>query len=187
MIVRFPRAAVPRRAVLCLVPVLLLVGCGQDRATTTGGDASTPTVPSPTDTATDTATEPRPDPANPSEQSDPTGPTGGPTTADLAVTWGDGAGAGATWTLTCDPAAGPAGDHPDPAAACAALPGAATALDPLPRDVACTEIYGGPQTATVTGTLAGSPVTAELSRTNGCEIARWDALVPLLPPATTGT
>ena len=44
----------------------------------------------------------------------------------------------------------------------------------------CTEIYGGPQTATVTGTFRGEPVSAEFSRTNGCEIARWDGHVALL-------
>ena len=51
---------------------------------------------------------------------------------------------------------------------------------PVPSDQACTEIYGGPQTARVTGTFRGEPVDAEFDRTNGCEISRWDAYVDLL-------
>ena len=39
---------------------------------------------------------------------------------------------------------------------------------------------GGDQTAVIEGTLNGEPLRTELSRTNGCEIARWDALQPVL-------
>ena len=80
-------------------------------------------------------------------------------------------------TLECDP---PGGTHPAPDAACAALADHRDALEPVPRDVACIEIYGGPARAKVSGTLAGEPVSAVLSRHNGCEIARWDALEPVL-------
>ena len=76
-------------------------------------------------------------------------------------------------TLTCDPAGG---SHPDSAAACAVLLEHEDALEPVPGDVACTEIFGGNQIATITG--AG--VRASFSRVNGCEIARWDALAPVL-------
>ena len=55
------------------------------------------------------------------------------------------------------------------------------AFAPVPRDAVCTLRYGGPATARVTGTWAGRPVDATYGRTNGCEIARWDRLVPLLP------
>jgi hypothetical protein len=41
--------------------------------------------------------------------------------------------------------------------------------------------YGGPATAHVTGRWAGRPVDAVYDRSNGCEIERWDRLVPLLP------
>jgi hypothetical protein len=75
-------------------------------------------------------------------------------------------------TLTCDP---DGGSHPDPAAACAALLENEAALQPVSRDVACTEIYGGNQIARITGS-----VQASFSRQNGCEIARWDALQPVL-------
>ncbi len=80
-------------------------------------------------------------------------------------------------TLTCDP---PGGTHPDPERACAALAENRDALDPVPDDVACTQIYGGPQEAEIDGAVDGEPVSASLSRQNGCEIARWDALAPVL-------
>jgi len=53
-------------------------------------------------------------------------------------------------------------------------------LDPVPPDMACTQIYGGPDTLEITGTLEGEPVDAVLTRENGCEIARFDAWAPLL-------
>ena len=35
-------------------------------------------------------------------------------------------------------------------------------------------LYGGPQTATVTGTYRGRPVDASFDRTDGCAIDRWN-------------
>jgi len=55
-------------------------------------------------------------------------------------------------------------------------------LAPVPPDQACTMIYGGPETATIIGTLRGSAVEAEFSRTNGCEISRWNQLAKALKP-----
>lgn len=79
-----------------------------------------------------------------------------------------------TYELGCDPAAG---DHPQPAEACDVLGKAGVKVfDPVPADQMCTELYGGPQTATVTGTYDGKKVNATFSRTNGCEIDRWDQL-----------
>jgi hypothetical protein len=52
---------------------------------------------------------------------------------------------------------------------------------PVPPDSTCTMVYGGPATAHVTGTWAGRPVDATYDRGNGCEIGRWDRMVPLLP------
>jgi hypothetical protein len=45
---------------------------------------------------------------------------------------------------------------------------------PVPRDMACTAIYGGPNVARVTGTLRGEPVDALFSLEDGCQIARWN-------------
>jgi Subtilisin inhibitor-like len=94
---------------------------------------------------------------------------------DLTITYRPaGAGGGEqTATLTCDP---DGGTHPDPGKACDALLQHEDALKPVPGDVACTEIYGGPQIATI----VGGDVNASFSRSNGCQIARWDALRPVL-------
>jgi subtilisin inhibitor-like len=109
------------------------------------------------------------------------GTTGAPVPPDgltVEVDRGDGS-AVERYTLTCD--GRPGGDHPDRAAACAHLAGVDDPFAPLPADVACTEQYGGPQTARVTGVWGGAPVDLELSRTDGCRIDQWSALGPLLP------
>ena len=111
----------------------------------------------------------------------PTG-TGGAATELTIEVDETGAGQARTFTLTCGPAGG---DHPDPDAACRALEdaGGVAAFAPVPADMMCTEIYGGPQVARVTGTVDGESVDATFSRTDGCQIARWDALAPLLGSA----
>ena len=58
-----------------------------------------------------------------------------------------------------------------------------TVFEPTPGDTACTQQYGGPETATVTGTFKGEQVDAEFGRQNGCEIARWEDAAPLLEAA----
>ena len=79
-----------------------------------------------------------------------------------------------TMTLTCDPVGG---DHPQAQEACDALAQAgAEVFEPVPDDQPCTMIYGGPQTATVTGTFEGADVDASFSRQDGCELDRWDRL-----------
>jgi hypothetical protein len=57
------------------------------------------------------------------------------------------------------------------------------AFEPVPRNVACTEVYGGPAVARVSGAIAGKVVDARFKRTDGCEIARWERLGFLLPGA----
>lgn len=59
-------------------------------------------------------------------------------------------------------------------------------FDPVPGDVACTQIFGGPQTARVSGTLRGERVDARFARNDGCEMGRWDKLAPLLGEAAGG-
>ncbi|MDQ0851742.1 hypothetical protein QFZ65_003680 [Arthrobacter sp. B3I9] len=44
----------------------------------------------------------------------------------------------------------------------------------------CTQQYGGPQVAVVTGWFMARKVHSQFSRTDGCEIARWRAMAPLL-------
>jgi hypothetical protein len=89
-----------------------------------------------------------------------------------------------TRTLTCDPAGGTA---PQPAAVCAQLTSVAAAkggdpFAPTPKGQMCTQIYGGPQTATIKGTFKGKPVDTTFGRKNGCEIKRWNDLAALFGP-----
>jgi hypothetical protein len=55
------------------------------------------------------------------------------------------------------------------------------AFRPTPPNAACTEIFGGPSTAKITGTFLGFPLWVKLGRGNGCEIARWQRVAFLLP------
>ncbi|MDQ5820423.1 MAG: subtilase-type protease inhibitor [Actinomycetota bacterium] len=82
------------------------------------------------------------------------------------------------YTLRCSPAGG---TLPQPARACARLARIARPFAPVPGDMACTEIYGGPQEAIVVGTYGGKRVWARFSRTNGCQIARWERVRFLFP------
>ncbi|RMI34714.1 hypothetical protein EBO15_40470 [Actinomadura harenae] len=87
-----------------------------------------------------------------------------------------------TWTLTCDPTGG---DHPKAAKACAALAKAPDAFKPVPPDMMCTKIYGGPEIATVKGTWHGQAIDTKFTRTDGCQLARWSKIAPLfgaVPP-----
>jgi len=71
---------------------------------------------------------------------------------------------------------------PDPAAAMAAVGRFGERIffpEPGPPKL-CTQQYGGPQVAVVSGTFNGRPVNTRFSLTDGCEIARWRALPPLL-------
>ncbi|MEU4088661.1 SSI family serine proteinase inhibitor [Streptomyces aureus] len=115
-----------------------------------------------------------PPPARPEDSSD-----------RLTVTvTGVGGGADGTFELVCHPAGG---THPHAAEACDRLDRMTTwgkdTFAPVPPDALCTMVYGGPATAHVTGTWAGRPVDARYDRANGCEISRWNALVPVLPAA----
>ena len=57
-------------------------------------------------------------------------------------------------------------------------------IDGPPADQICTEQYGGPDTATITGTIDETPVDTVIDRTNGCGISDWDELLAgLIPPA----
>ena len=84
-----------------------------------------------------------------------------------------------TWTLTC--VGFVEGSHPQAQAACDHLAGLERPFAPLPEDVVCSQQYGGPETARVIGRWAGEPVELDLSRVDGCRIAQWDSLVPVVP------
>ena len=157
-------------ALLVLVSTSLLTGCA-------GNDGE----------PGDRAVSPKPTSPVPVPESTPPPTTSpGEVTAELTISLDEtGSGEMREMTLTCGPAGG---DHPDPEAACAALAAVgAAAFAPPPKDQMCTEQWGGPQVAFVLGTVDGTPVRAQFSRTNGCEISRWDALAPLLGNAGGAT
>lgn len=106
-----------------------------------------------------------------------TEPDGAETALTVTLDPGDGATV-EEWTLTCDP---PDGTHPNPPAACATLDEVdPEVLEPVPPDQACTQIYGGPQMAVLSGSWHDEPVETKFSRENGCEIMRWDAMAEVL-------
>jgi hypothetical protein len=153
-----PLRTLPARGgAVLLVAGALMTGCG-------GSDDGVTTEPAPGSTPSMTGT----------------GPASDREGTHLTITLDEtGKGPARTFELTCDP---PGGNHPNPHAACNALAdaGGAEAFQPPPGDLACTQVYGGPQTATVTGLVNGAAVSKAFSRTDGCGIARWDALAPLL-------
>jgi dipeptidyl aminopeptidase/acylaminoacyl peptidase len=83
-----------------------------------------------------------------------------------------------TYTLRCRPAAG---TLPQRKTACARLIQVQNPFAPVPRDQACTQIYGGPQEAIVIGVYGGEPVWARFTRIDGCQISRWNRVRFLFP------
>jgi hypothetical protein len=59
--------------------------------------------------------------------------------------------------------------------------GALNRPDPS-RDQVCAQIYGGPQHASITGTVDGARVDVSVDRTDSCGIERWQSLQWLLGP-----
>ena len=82
------------------------------------------------------------------------------------------------WTLDC-PEAG--GSLPDAEQACHNLARLDDPFGAVPKTIACTEVYGGPEVGEVHGTFRDKPVNTEFRRTNGCEIARWNRVRFLFP------
>ncbi len=87
-----------------------------------------------------------------------------------------GAGRAKETTIRCEP-----GDTSRACKAAARLKPAD--FGPLPNDIACIELFGGPQTARISGRLRGEPVSTSLSRSDGCEINRWEGFKALLAQA----
>ncbi|MEC5181876.1 SSI family serine proteinase inhibitor [Arthrobacter sp. CG_A4] len=173
-------------AALVLVAVAGLAACTQGGGTTpspgpsstSGSPAPASTGPGPSSSATtppDTeTTAPAPSPSAAPVTSGP-----GPGNAELAIMVKPSeTGAASNFTLVCQNGVAAAeSQHPGAATACTALKNNAALLSPVPRakDQACTQQYGGPQQATVTGVVDGTPVEAGFSLRDGCEIAAWNA------------
>jgi hypothetical protein len=145
---------------LLVLSLLLLAACGSESVSSSG-----PPAPSPADSADSLA-------------------GGGISRADndlvIELDRGDGS-APERWTLTCVGFVD--GDHPRAEEACEHLKAMDDPFAPIPDDAVCTQVYGGPETARVTGLWRGEPVDLELSRTDGCRIDQWERLGPLLAPA----
>ena len=93
----------------------------------------------------------------------------------------------AHYTLNCSgSAAAKTSEHPQPSEACELLATSPQILDPAPANQMCTEQYGGPATALVTGTRDGKGVNREFNLKNGCGIADWNNALPLLVQQPTG-
>lgn len=98
---------------------------------------------------------------------------------ELTIVVSTDTGPATTWRLTCDPSGG---NHPEPEKACATLQAhAEQTLASVPADQMCAQVHGGDQTARITGTWQGEAVDALITRTDGCQITRWNSLVGLLP------
>jgi len=163
-----PLLAVPALTVLTVAG---LVAC-----------SGTPT-PGSTGSATQAPSSSAPASSSPTSSS-PTSGSPGQGNAELSITLRETPEAAAkTFTLVCadgKPAA--ESKHPSPAEACATIKNSPAILSPAPprTDQACTMQYGGPATAKVTGAVDNKEVTAAFSRTDGCQIAMWDAAKSIL-------
>lgn len=170
------------RPLLAIIAVAGLAACTATPDTTAPSPASSSASEEPSGSpAPDTeTTNPAPSPSAP--PAPPAGPGAG--NAELAIMLKPSSTETAVnYTLVCrDGLPTAESQHPTPEAACAALKNNAALLSPAPgsKDLACTQQYGGPQTATVTGIVDETPVDAAFARTNGCEIGAWDAAQDVL-------
>lgn len=175
-------------AIALLLAATLLSACspGQGGGTPTGGTSAAPTPSatvsaepsgSPSADAETSVPAPAPEPS-----AAPSGPGQGNVELSIIITPSEGQSE-TSYTLVCEDGVPNAESvHPAPEAACAALKENTGLLNTSGPGTAaaCTQQYGGPQKATVTGVVDGVPVDAEFARTDGCEISAWDAAKDVL-------
>lgn len=119
-------------------------------------------------------------------------PGGAQVRADISVVIQDPQGSPVSYVIRCD--AGEAsvrgGAQIDAEDACRALarPAVQNRLVGGPSsEQVCTQVYGGPQTAMLSGTLDGQSVSTVVSRDDGCGIGDWDNLLKdILLPVSRG-
>jgi hypothetical protein len=94
--------------------------------------------------------------------------------------WPAGIGEGPvkTWTLRCNPTGGTLVRS---AAACRKLAALGNPFARPKLEQMCTQQYGGPDQAQITGTYRGRQVFVALGLTDGCQIARFKTLSFLIP------
>lgn len=184
------------RLAALLFAALLLPACTQDGGgeTPSGGASASPTASvsspaSPGSPAPSGSPDPDAETSVPAPAPAPAAPSSGPGqgNAELAIAVKPSAGEPEVhYTLVCvDGAPDAESNHPTADAACSALKENAALLSPSPKraDQVCTEQYGGPQEAAVTGVVDGVPVDVAFTRTNGCAISAWDAVKDVLGAA----
>lgn len=162
-----------------LTAAVLAAGCGDDDETVSAGDP-----------AADDGSASDGDPAD-GTGDEPIG--GGPyPIADLTVAYEHpDEGVSFTYRITClgDTATITGDVELDEMDACLALaePAVQTRLvEGAPADRVCTEQYGGPDVAVITGTLDEQSVDTTVDRTNGCGIGDWDDLLGAVLPNPLG-
>lgn len=172
--------------VVAVLVIGLLSGCSSNTQPIATPPESATDMPSEESSPAPAASTPAPDASSTVAAPAPAGPSVSPNgsgNAELAITVEPGEGAAAFhYTLVCEAGEAAAeSTHPNAQAACAALKADPGLLHRKPDpDRACTQQYGGPQKATVTGVVDGIPVEVGFSRTDGCEISAWDAARDLL-------
>ncbi|MET3921227.1 SSI family serine proteinase inhibitor [Arthrobacter sp. UYEF20] len=179
------------RAALVLMAVAGLAACNPGGGTTSSPSAST-------SAPTSTGASPSPSSGTPSPDTETTLPAPSPSAAPVTSGPGQGnaelaimvkpseTGTPANYTLVCrDGVPTAESQHPSAAPACTALKNNAAILSLAPKaaDQACTQQYGGPQQATVTGVVDGRPVDASFSLRDGCAINAWNAAKDVLGSA----
>jgi hypothetical protein len=169
------------RLLLALVVVAAALGaCGGEQTVEAGSQATTTTAPTTTTVVGDeTTTTIGATPVNGDISLTITVVSQGQPLREATLTCGEGTAAG-TGYLADDAAA---------QAACQLLATNASAVtrlaDGREPGLMCTQQYGGPEEATVKGTIAGRRVNASVNRRDGCGIAEWNMLIPLLGSPNT--
>ena len=113
--------------------------------------------------------------------------TTGSAVIELTVLYDDGSGRKTSGTLTCRGAdrhaEGALQGRASAAELCAQARGVSELLTSEPdAGRACTQVYGGPETAVVTGMIDGQKIERRFTRTNGCELADYTRAAGLLQP-----
>jgi hypothetical protein len=110
-----------------------------------------------------------------------------PAVIELTIRYDEGTGAAVRSTLLCrdgeQRATGALASGAPVAELCVRARSLAGLLTTSPAaNRACTQLYGGPQTARVTGTIDSRRVDRRFARTDGCEIADFSRAADLLQP-----
>ncbi|HUR85262.1 MAG TPA: hypothetical protein VMY78_07945 [Solirubrobacteraceae bacterium] len=142
-----------RLAISAVVVIALLAGCGEDGADSTAAPGADDDAP-----------------------------------VALSIRYSDGAGQVLTGTLRCTEseqrATGSLGRRAPAAQQCSHVRDITSLLiQEPPADRSCSEVFGGPQTVRITGTIGDRRIDRRFRRTNGCEIADFTRVSGALPVA----